>query len=254
MNPKHFFLSGVVFTMLTPFALGQGGVITRVDNEKNEVIVEIRGPAGRTLSVIVGKTTQVSIGKPAGAANLPAPRQGVQVRVDLPCGPCGNGTSIVNVQVNPTTNGSKPAPGAQNTNPAPPPKGDPAEVLPVPTPTDGVSSVTGTLRRIGLTDREITVANLGRNGQEKYTTITVPEKALIARNGKTIKLEELKDEEGVTVRMETRDGKNTAVSIQAGSAPLPSQPQSAAPRPNDTKGPTLPRVRQVLKSLNGTMP
>jgi hypothetical protein len=114
---------------------------------------------------------------------------------------------------------------------------------PAPVPeTPAGDAISGTLLRIGVTDREIIVIGPGRKGQEAETTIAVPEGVPITRDGKKIGLDCLQEGEAVTVGMDPRASQPTARSVRVGKGP----PAPAAMRTEDV----VPRVRQVLKVVD----
>ncbi|HEY7428686.1 MAG TPA: hypothetical protein VH682_30935 [Gemmataceae bacterium] len=100
--------------------------------------------------------------------------------------------------------------------------------------------VSGTLQRVAPTDREVVVIGPGTKGPQTETTIAVPEGTTITRDGKKIVLDDLKEGEMVTVRTESRKGRLTAVSIQAGK--VAAAGPAMLPRRN-----IIPRLRQALK-------
>jgi hypothetical protein len=100
--------------------------------------------------------------------------------------------------------------------------------------------VTGTLQRVALTDREVVVIGPGAKGPRTETTIAVPEKTPITRNGKTIAFDALKEGELVTVKAQSQKGQLSAISIQVG-------PASAAESAPPSLRALIPRLRQALK-------
>jgi hypothetical protein len=116
-------------------------------------------------------------------------------------------------------------------------------VAAVPNAATAGDSVTGVLQRVARADREIVVVGPGSKGPETETTVAVPEAAKVAKEGKPSSLEELKEGDAVAVRVERRDGKLTAVEVQAGpGAALP-----AATTPAPERGRMIPRLRQALR-------
>jgi hypothetical protein len=105
-----------------------------------------------------------------------------------------------------------------------------------PPPADA-NTIVGALQRIGLTDREIIVGFAGGQPGATEVTIVVPEKTPITRDGKPLKLEELKEGDRVAVRTEKRDGKLTALSLELGER----GPAVAG------KNPRIEKLRQFLK-------
>ena len=106
-----------------------------------------------------------------------------------------------------------------------------------PTVPASADAVTGVLRRIGYSDREVVVVGPGAKGQETETTVVVPEAARIVKNGKDAKLDDLKEGEAASVQIEQKDGHLSAVAIQVG--------PGAAPEKRMTKA--IPRIRRLLK-------
>jgi hypothetical protein len=86
------------------------------------------------------------------------------------------------------------------------------------------------------------VVSPAAGGVETETTLTVPEKVKITKDGKPMKLKDLKDGEQVTVKTEKQNGKAAAVAIQVGraAAAAPAQPQ---PQRMDR----IERIRMLLK-------
>ncbi|HEY7308114.1 MAG TPA: hypothetical protein VH643_02020 [Gemmataceae bacterium] len=121
----------------------------------------------------------------------------------------------------------------------------PAPQLPQPRPVAPLKEgegVAGTLQRVALTDREIVVIGPGAKGAQTETTVAVPEGTAITRDGKKIALDDLKEGETVTVRTESRKGRLTARSIQAGKVAAAAEAPAMPPRRD-----ILPRLRQALK-------
>jgi hypothetical protein len=109
-----------------------------------------------------------------------------------------------------------------------------------PAPADG-GALTGTLRRVAITDREIVVVGPGAKGPETETTVTVPETAKVTRDGRAIEFAELKEGEVVAVTAEKKDGRWTAKAIQSGAAPPSSESN------------VVPRVRLILRIVDGIL-
>jgi|SRR5579872_7162231 len=105
------------------------------------------------------------------------------------------------------------------------------------------SAITGKLRRVALTDREVVVVGPGAKGPETETTIAVPETARVLRDGKAIAFDQLKEGEGVTVSVEKQDGRLTATTLQVGVAVAQPAPASNV----------VPRVRLILRIVDGIL-
>jgi len=201
------------------------GVVVQVDTGKKQLVLEGRGLRlrGNVLTITWGNDIQVLFGqKPAAPADL-APGTRVRVVYEQK-----NGV-MVGVSVH--------AMGA----PAPPPA-QPGAVVPPPPPAaenpPAPGAISGVLRRVAWTEREIIVAKpTGQQGAETYSTLAVAPDAMITRDGKAVKFEDLKEGDAVVIKAEERAGKQTAVSIQVGQAPV-----MAAEQPN-----RLDRVRKLLK-------
>jgi hypothetical protein len=199
------------------------GIVTAVDTTKNELRVEGRGAArGSTWSFVVDDKTLVLFG--ADKASTADLQPGRHVRVEFQDN--GDGTRLARVV---HASGRRPAPAAAAPAPAPA------------TATPAGDVVRGVLQRISRADWEIVVIGPGPKGPETETTLAVPEGTKVAREGKSASLETLKEGDAVVVRVEKRDGKATAVEVQAG----PGATLSAAAPPTE-RGKAISRLRQVL--------
>ena len=195
------------------------GRIVQIDSDKNVIRLETRRPRRgvAVLDVKIDAKTQILIaGQPATLNDL-APNRRIRVVFEQ-----RDGKAVAQVIR---------SLGLM----APPPAG-----RPLAPPKDG-EGVAGTLQRVGLADREIILIGPGPKGPETETTIGVPEKTAITRDGKKIALDDLKEGEAVVVKTESDKGKLKAVSIQAGQAVAGAKP--AAPPRRDL----IPRLRQALK-------
>ena len=106
-----------------------------------------------------------------------------------------------------------------------------------PAPANPADAVTGVLRRVAYSDRELVLIGPGPKGQETETTVAVPETARIVKNGKDATLDDLKEGEAASVQIEQKDGRASAVAIQVG--------PGAAPEKRMTR--PIPRIRRLLK-------
>ena len=113
-------------------------------------------------------------------------------------------------------------------------------------------AITGVLRRVAITDREIVVVNASaKSGQEIETTILVPDATKILREQKSIRFQDLKEGDQVAVNAEKKGRKLLARSIQVGTvagAMAPPQP-NAAPNANER----IQRIREILKIVDGIL-
>ncbi len=199
------------------------GIIVKADPDRKEFSIEARGKGmrGAVLSFQVDRDTQIRKGKEAGTmADLSS---GERVRVVYEADQGRRVAVLVTVQT-----------------PLFPPAAPALPATPAPTAGNGL---TGILRRVALTDREIVViAPASKGGAETETTLLVPQDAKITRDQKPIRFEDLKEGETATVSPEKKEGKLLAQSIQIGAAAaLP-----AAPPPDNR----IARLRQALKMLD----
>ena len=195
MNTRIAALTLLVFGVVGPLVLADEvrGVVTKVDPDKKEVLLDVRAKGARTtMTFVVDKDSQVLFGRVAGALNELT--TGRRVRLDYET---HDGKLVVTTIIAP--------PGARQAAPA---------------AKTADNAVTGTLQRVALTDREIVV--VGTNGKgDNETTFSVPESAKIMKNDKPAKLEDLKEGDKVAVVGEKREGKLQASTIQVGGSGLP---------------------------------
>jgi hypothetical protein len=191
------------------------GQIAALNLDKKELTIDGRLAArGSTLTFALDGDTQVEFGRRAGKLDDLAAGQRVRVLYEVRDGKAlAKVVHVLGVRL------ATPRPG-----PAPAPKAD-----------DG--AVTGVLRRVALTDREIVVIGPGAKGAETETTIQVPETAKIVKNDKAAALEDLKEGDAARVQVERRDGKLQALSIQVGPGA-----DKAAQKSN-----LIPRLRLALQ-------
>jgi Cu/Ag efflux protein CusF len=198
------------------------GIVAKADPDRKEFTIEARGKGmrGALLTFQVDGDTQIRKGKDAGTlADLSA---GERVRVVYDNDQGRRLALLVTIQV--PLFAPTPAPA----------------VAPVPHSSNGLS---GTLRRVALTDREIVVITPApQGGVETETILLVPQDAKITRDQKPIRFEDLKEGEIVTVTPEKKDGKLLAQSIQIGAG----VPSAAAP-PADNR---IAKIRMVLKMID----
>jgi hypothetical protein len=228
------------------------GRIAKIDPARKEIVVEGRGATrGVALGFAVNTETRIMFGRePAKLEDLQVgdrvrllyenrERQRVAVSItDLSLLPklaeLGNALA-------PAATGNAPAPSA-------PPGSPPAPMAPggnaPAAPALGPNMIAGRLARVGLTEKEITLISPGGQGaKETETTLLVPADVKISKDQKPLKLEELKEGEGVTVRTQKRDGHLVAAEIQAGGPGAMAMPQPQAPPENRR----IEKIRQVLK-------
>jgi Cu/Ag efflux protein CusF len=223
MNHKGFLLAVLApwFLTVATVAAEVRGVISKVDLDKREVVVEGRGRGarGQTFTFRVDKDTRILFGQdPGELADLAA---GKHVRVSFE----HQGGQDVALLIQ--AHGS---PAPRTTTSKPMGSGD---------------GITGTLMRVALTEREMVVVGPGPKGPETETTIAVPDRAQVTRGDQTIRFDELKEGEQVAVTAEKRDGKLTAVAIHAGGGKPPAAPAGKEARLQKV----MQIVGQVLQQL-----
>jgi hypothetical protein len=184
------------------------GRIVGVDLDKHQVRVEGRGRfRGQTLTLLLDDKTQVSFGSHAASpADLTADRRARVVYEDRDGKKVATSIRVL---------GAAPARPAAAADP---------------------NTITGTLQRVAPTERELVVVGPGAKGPETETTVTVPEGVKITKGDKTLTIDVLKEGEQVTVKVDRRDGRPTAVSVHVG--PLPAAAQ---------RSDVIPRVRMALQ-------
>jgi hypothetical protein len=204
----------ILALVLTSFGAEVRGRIARVDLEKNVIVLEpLLLRRGEPMSLALDKDTQVLFGRQAGtSADL---SEGRRARVEYELRDGRLIARAVHVV------------GAAPTRRA--------MTLP---PGEGLA---GVLRRVALTDREIVIIGPGATGPETETTVAVPEGTKIFKDGKPVAFDDLKENDTVRAQVENRDGKLTAVLIQAGpvAVAVTSQRQDL-----------LPKIRGVLQMLD----
>jgi hypothetical protein len=218
----------VAFSLLSGFKLVAAeyrGVIRRIDPARRELVIEGRGRGGRgtEITFLLAPDAEILVGgQPATPADLTA---GHRAHIDYER---RDGAPVAR-RVRATGRlGAAAAPRAEPRVPTEP------------------NVLSGTLRRVALTDREIVVIGPSpAGGANAETTLSVPEEAPITRDGKPIQLEDLREGEPVAVRTEPRGGKLVARAIAAGSAVLPPD----TPRADSRRE----RLHQFLKMLDGIL-
>jgi hypothetical protein len=215
----HSLLAFLLFAVLAPAAEIRG-VIIKADGDKKELTVEGRGRGARgiTFHFVLNKDTQILVGEEAGRIVDLKPGRRALIAYEV------QGGERVALLV--TLHGA-PAAGVA----AMPLAADP-------------NAVSGTLRRVARTDREIVVISPGdKAGAETETTFQVPEQTKITREQKAIPFDDLKEGDQVAVTPEKKNGKQVAKAIQVG------PPGKADAAPDRMK--KVERVLQILKLVDG---
>jgi len=201
------------------------GVIVKVDTDRKEVSVKCRdkGFRGATVDFRINDSTAIQLGKQSVGLTDLSPGSRVRIVYELDGGR--------HLALSITAHGLLTAPAA----PAPAPAAPLAPAMD--------TGLTGTLRRIALTDREIVlVGSAAKGSPETETTMLVPADAKITRDQKPIRFEDLKEGETAVVAPEKKEGKLVARSIQVGAA----APPSARPERENR----IAKVRQILKMID----
>jgi hypothetical protein len=227
MNAQRYFLAVLACLLFCAAAWSDEvrGVVLKTDPDKQTLTIEGRGKGVRkaTLAIQITKETKILFGgKPARLTDLTA---GKRVRVTYEAR--DNQRVAVRITALGLVQAAPAAPAAQA----------------VPAARDG-NTLSGTLQRIALTDREIVLISSGAGARgEVETTLLVPEDVRIVKDQKTVRLEDLTEGEQAVVVTEKKDGKLWARSIQVGVAPA----NKNAPQPQEQR---IQKVRQVLKMID----
>ena len=202
------------------------GVIVKMDPKNHELVIEGRGRGlrGSELTFMLDKETAIFSGKdPAKESDL-TPGKRVRIVYERQAGErvavriTVHGAALAELAKQAPGEGIKPAVNDPNT-------------------------ISGVLRRVAQTDREIVVF-----GSDKETTIFVPESAKITRDQKTIRLEDLKEGNQVAVQIEKKDGHETiARSIQVGA--VVTSAKMPGPRSRSDGIDTARRVLKIIESF-----
>jgi hypothetical protein len=223
MRPRSFAVALVTPLLLAAAAVGAEvrGIISKVDLDRHEIVLEARGRGARglTFTFTVDRDTKVLFGdEPGQLADLSV---GKRVRVSFQ----HQGKDDVALRIQ--AHGSPPA------RPATPAPAAPAD------------AITGTLRRVAYTEREIVVVGPGPKGPDTETTFAVPDSVRVLRGDRAIKFEDLKEGEQAAVTAEKRDGKLSATAIYTGGA----MPPAKGATKDDRAQKVMRIVGQVLQIL-----
>ena len=193
-------------TALLTLSLGSAaetrGNIVKVDPAKKELVIALAGlgvPRGQVMTFVLGPDAKVEVGLILGQpGTLGSLATGQRIHVNYE--ERGGQKVVTEIHIVALL--------------SPPPKNGAVAKAPA-----GEGEIKGALRRISITEREIIVAFAGPKGED-YSPILVPAEATILRDGKPIRFEDLKDEEGVIVQTEKdpKNGRSVARAIQAGEA------------------------------------
>jgi cold shock CspA family protein len=227
------------------------GVIVKVDPKNHEVVIEARGRGmrGREFTFVLSKETEFRRGKETAREADLSP--GERIRVVYENDPGNRRAVRVTIQGAALAELAKPAPandikpGPSDIRPGPNDiKPGPNDIKPGP---NDANTVSGVLRRVALTDREIVVVGPNPAGRaEKENTIFVPESAKITKDQKPIRLDDLKEGEQVTVQIEKDAHEIAAKSIQVGA--MVANPKMTNPGP---RGDRIEKARRILQIIDG---
>jgi hypothetical protein len=233
MRNKITYLSGplvVLFSLQGLMASEIRGVIIKADEKNHEVTLEGRGKGlrGVVLRFMTNADTQIRIGKQAaGFADLVL---GKRVRIVYEERDGRRVADVIQIVSLPML--------------LPPPPGPPSG--PMPPVSNDPNAISGLLRRVSVTEGEIVVVSSAPGERlEKETVIAVGDHARILRDGKPVPLEDLKENEPVVVRVEKKDGKIIARSIEVGAVSNVPPPSSQPP------GNRVEKVRRILQMIDG---
>jgi len=212
-------LAGLAFAV-TAQAATVRGIVTRVDPDKKLIELEGRGRGARgaTLTFALSADARVMFGDQAGT--LSDLEVGRRVRVEYEADGDRQVAQVIHV-----LGGPRPA----------------TPVVTVP-PANG-DAISGVLRHVGYSDREVIVVGPGAKGPDTETSVAVPESARIVRDGKDATLDDLKEGDAATVQVEKKDGRASALSIQVG----PGAGPAATPKPASKM---IPKIRILLKVVD----
>jgi len=218
MSARPFLVAVTSVLLLAPLAQAEQmrGVVSEVNGARKQLVIEGRGigKRGKIFTFTMATDAAVLLGNDRGKLEDLASGQSVVIQFDTK-----DGQRIAIKVQGPATPAAK-RPAAQAAE----------------------NVLTGVLRRVALTEREIVVAVVGADGKEVYTSLPVAANAKIVRDDKEIKFDDLKEEERAAVRMEVRDGKKVAVDIRVGKAAVA---VAVAADPNAPS--TVTKLRMALR-------
>jgi cold shock CspA family protein len=227
MTKHRFALALIAGLSLTAAASAEmvRGVVSRVDPDKQELQLEGRGRGvrGAVLTFTLSDKTSVLFGDQAGALSDLEP--GRRVRIEYETTDAGRVAQAIHV-----LNGRRPAAVVASDVPPVPP-----------VPADG-DALTGVLRRVGYSDREVVLVGPGAKGTDAETTVVVPETAKIVIDGKEATLDDLKEGESAAVQVEQKNGRPSALSIQVG--------PDVATVPETRRAKVIPKIRKALQMVD----
>ncbi|HEY1861138.1 MAG TPA: hypothetical protein VGG61_12325 [Gemmataceae bacterium] len=209
----------------TASAVEVRGVITKIDPDKKELLIEGKGKdRGTTFTFSLADDTRILFGSKTGTAADLAAGKRVRVAYEERDGKRSN-VVIHALYLQP--------------------KG--AEATPA-TTTASASAGSGTVRLINHEDREIVVVAGGGKGKEAETTLLVPKDVKVQRGDKATDLNELKEGETLSYEADQKDGKLTAKSLRVGAADPNAKATTPAP-PASAKGEKGEKAMMLLQRI-----
>jgi hypothetical protein len=196
------------------------GVISKVDSENKELLIEGLGKAGKgmTFTFVLNDDTRVLFGSNAGSlADLVVGKRTRVIFDDRD----GKQTALV---IRPLYLQPKAKDGVAMA------------------PANGSG---GVLRLINSNDREIVVVGANPKGGESETTLHIPKDLKVQRGDKPTGFDDLKEGELLSFEADKKDGKFLAKSLRAG-PPDPNAKSAPAMLPEDKKGEKAKKVLEVL--------
>jgi cold shock CspA family protein len=225
-KPRFAFalIAGLMLTAAAPAEVVRG-VVSRVDLDKKELQLEGRGRGvrGAVVTFILSDKTSVLFVDQAGG--LPDLEPGRRVRIEYETTDAGKVARAIHV-----LNGRRPA------------AADVPDVPPVPPVLADGDALTGVLRRVGYSDREVVLISPGAKGADAETTVAVPETAKIVKDGKEATLDDLKEGDAAAVQVEQKNGRPSALSIQVG--------PGVATVPEKRGAKVIPKIRKALQIVD----
>ncbi len=221
------FTKNTLLTLLAGLALAASvpaaeirGVITKVDSENKELLIEGlgKGAKGMTFTFVLTDNTRVLFGANGGSlADLVVGRRTRVIFDDRD----GKQTALV---IRPLYL----QPKAKDAVPMAPANGS-----------------GGMLRLINSNDREIVVVGANPKGGESETTLHIPKDLKVQRGEKATGFDELKEGELLSFEADKKDGKFMAKSLRAG-PPDPNANSAPAMLPDDKKGEKAMKVLEIV--------
>jgi hypothetical protein len=232
----------LVFLAADALADEARGTISRIDPERRQIVVVVNGRGVHHLPMTFDLDENFQITAGNQAARITDLRTGQRARIyyEIRAGRRVALGITVRGRLGDIDLGG--ALGGILGGAAPGKNGEP----PLATEPEDANAIRGVLQRVAITDREIVTVGPNSKGEgEVETTISVPQSAPITRDGQSIKFEDLKEGQSVTVHTDSKNGKIVAKDVQLGSQP---------PRPAGTaKSDRIEKIRRFLKLVDALL-